>query len=233
MTLKPFFTYYGGKYRAAPKYPTPQYDTIIEPFAGAAGYSLRYADRNVVLYDKDPVIAGLWTWLTRVSASEILSLPIKVEHVDSLDVCQEAKWLIGFWLNKGAAAPMKSPSKWMRDGTRPNSYWGETIRQRIASQVNSIRHWRVFNTSYEYVLPERATYFVDPPYQEAGKHYRYSASGLDFANLAEWCRTRPGQVIVCENAGAAWLPFQPFAHIKANESRRGGKQSAEVIWLNA
>ena len=35
--LKPFFTYYGGKYRAAPKYPEPVHGSIVEPFAGSAG----------------------------------------------------------------------------------------------------------------------------------------------------------------------------------------------------
>lgn len=39
--LKPFWRYYGGKYRAAPRYPVPLHRTIVEPFAGAAGYSLR------------------------------------------------------------------------------------------------------------------------------------------------------------------------------------------------
>jgi len=33
--LKPFWQYYGGKWRAAPHYPKPRHDTIVEPFAGA------------------------------------------------------------------------------------------------------------------------------------------------------------------------------------------------------
>ncbi len=35
--LKPFFCYFGGKWRAAPHYPTPKHAEIVEPFAGAAG----------------------------------------------------------------------------------------------------------------------------------------------------------------------------------------------------
>lgn len=34
MTLKPFWRYYGGKWRAAPSYPAPLHNTIVEPFAG-------------------------------------------------------------------------------------------------------------------------------------------------------------------------------------------------------
>ena len=35
MTLRPFFSYYGGKWRSAVKhYPAPEFDQIVEPFAG-------------------------------------------------------------------------------------------------------------------------------------------------------------------------------------------------------
>jgi hypothetical protein len=53
--VRPFFGYYGGKWRDSVKhYPKPQFETIIEPFAGSAGYSLRYASHNVRLYEIDP-----------------------------------------------------------------------------------------------------------------------------------------------------------------------------------
>ena len=54
----------------------------------------------------------------------------------------------------------------------------------------------------------------------------------DYEALADWCRSRRGQVIVCENVGADWLPFEPFITIKANESKSGGKVSREAIWTN-
>jgi len=44
--LRPFWRYYGGKWRAAPRYPAPRHDLIIEPFAGAAGYAMRYPDQK-------------------------------------------------------------------------------------------------------------------------------------------------------------------------------------------
>lgn len=37
-----FFSYFGGKYMRSTHYPSPNYDIVIEPFAGAAGYSTRY-----------------------------------------------------------------------------------------------------------------------------------------------------------------------------------------------
>lgn len=227
--LFPFFCYFGGKWRAAPHYPPPRYPAIVEPFAGAAGYSLRYPHLAVTLHDTDPAVCGVWDYLTRSTESEIRSLPIRVNHVDDLNVPQEAKWLIGFWLNKATPTPKLSPSAWMRGGTRPNSYWGEVIRERIASQVASVRHWRVVNRSYQGADPVEATWFIDPPYQGAsGKNYRHRIN--DYVALSEWCLRLPGQVIVCERDGADWLPFRPFRTIQVNQGPKGKAKSAEVVW---
>ena len=53
--LRPFFNFYGGKWRAAPHYPAPRYARVVEPFAGAAGYSTRHHDRDIVLDRIDPM----------------------------------------------------------------------------------------------------------------------------------------------------------------------------------
>lgn len=37
MNLRPFWRYYGGKFRAAPRYPKPTRSKLIEPFARSAG----------------------------------------------------------------------------------------------------------------------------------------------------------------------------------------------------
>ncbi len=164
---RPFFGYYGGKWRDALKhYPEPQHATIVEPFAGSAGYSLRYPSRKIILCEIDPVLSEVWRYLIRVKAKDILAIPdLALDgSVDDLKVCQEAKWLVGFWLNRGAASPRKSPSKWMRDRIRPGSFWGQRVRQTIANQVDAIRHWELRNCSYaECPTPRRATWFIDPP----------------------------------------------------------------------
>lgn len=231
--LRPFFGYYGGKWRDALKhYPAPRYGTIVEPFAGSAGYALRYADRDVVLCELDPIVAAVWQYLIRVKPKEILAIPDLAPDgsVDDLTINQEAKWLVGFWLNRAASSPRKRPSRWMRDGIRPGSFWGSRVRETIASQVETIRHWKVYNCSYaDCPEPGPATWFVDPPYQLAGKYYRFSSEGLDFSALAGWCRSRAGQVLVCENAGATWLPFRDLADVKTT---RAGRRSMEVLWTN-
>jgi site-specific DNA-adenine methylase len=230
--LRPFFGYFGGKWRDALKsYPAPQHDTIVEPFAGSAGYALRYAHKKVVLCEIDPVIAGVWKYLIRATAKEILSIPDVPSDstVDDLGICEEAKWLVGLWLNRGIAYPRKSPSKWMRDGIRPGSFWGQRVRATISSQLERIRHWTILNCSYDQAPTEEATWFIDPPYIEAGRHYRFGSAKIDFEQLAEWCRARPGQAIVCENEGATWLPFR---HLGSFKTTRTKKLSKEVYWIN-
>ncbi len=232
--MKPFFTFYGGKWRAALRYPMPEYERVIEPFAGAAGYSLRHWRRKVLLVEKDPCIAALWKYLIRTPASEIIRLPLwepGMTTVDSLSLPQEAKSLIGFWLNKGCSRPSKSPSAWMRIGSHAKSFWGKTIRERIARQVDHIRHWQVIEGDYSDVPNQTATWFIDPPYMSAGQHYACGSKGIDFVHLGDWCRARRGQVIVCEGPRADWLPFRPFIQIKANESATGGKVSHEYVWM--
>jgi 16S rRNA G966 N2-methylase RsmD len=231
--LRPFFGFYGGKWRDTPRlYPRPEYDTIVEPFAGSAGYSLRAASRKVILCDKDPVITSVWSYLIGAKAREVLSLP-DIESwgsVDELKVCQEAKWLIGFWVNRGVTAPRKRPSKWMRDGIRPGSFWGDRVRKTIASQLDGIRHWKVYNVSYEKCpIDSEATWFVDPPYQSTGEHYRFGSTAIDYDELACWCKDRAGQIIVCENVDAEWLEFRPLHNAK---TVRAGRVSNEVIWTH-
>lgn len=230
--MKPFFCYYGGKWRAAKHYPAPQYPLVIEPFAGAAGYSTHYAPESVLLLDADPTLARLWGWLATARPEDVLSLPdiAAGQDVRSLDVPRAAQDLIGFWLNKGAAQPMRTPSAWMRSGIRPNSYWGRAIRERIAAQL-PLRNWQAVQADYRAAPDVEATWFIDPPYVgRAGGHYKHGSRDLDYAALGEWCRTRRGQVIVCEAAGADWLPFRELGVFKANPSKTGGKRTAEAVW---
>ncbi len=205
---RPFFGYFGGKWRDTPRmYPFPKYNRVVEPFAGSAGYAVRHHYLDVVLVEADPVVAAVWRFLIGATRSEILSLPdVRAEaSVDDIDCCDEAKWLIGFWLNRGVARPRKRPSKWMREGIRPGSFWGERVRDRIADQLELIRHWTVVEGDYRSVPDgdEPATWFIDPPYEVAGRH---GSAGIDYDELGTWCRQRHGQVIVCEHTGASWLP---------------------------
>ena len=235
-TLRPFFTYFGGKWRIAPKYPKPVHDTLIEPFAGSAGYALRYPHLNVSLVDANEAVAGTWDYIIHASESEIASLPEYDGTWDTVDdlnhLPQEARWLIGWWLNKGAATPCKRPSAWMRGNAEclGENHWGPGVKARIARQQPHVRHWAIEHGSYADIGNREATWFIDPPYEVAGK---YPTRDVDFDHLGEWCRSREGQAIVCENVGAKWLPFEPFVSAKATHSRYRSGVSVEAIWTNS
>ncbi|CAB4162578.1 hypothetical protein UFOVP786_75 [uncultured Caudovirales phage] len=229
--IRPFWRYYGGKWRAAPRYPAPLYDTIIEPFAGSAGYSLRYPDRKILLIEKYPVIAEMWRYLIAVKESELLSIP-EVESVNGLPpwVPLGARYLVGFCLGDASATPRKTLSagmRWMQTRGQTNG-WTEQRKLNIAENLSRIRHWAVIEGDYSDAPDIPATWFIDPPYcGPPGRHYKHA--DVDYSRLGGWCETRPGQVIVCENAGATWLPFRHFAMLKAGLN---GKGSAEVIWTS-
>jgi hypothetical protein len=241
--LSAFFYYYGAKNSLATLYPPPEYRTIIEPFAGSAAYSLAYAHHDVQLYDMDERLCGVWDYLIRTPEIEILNLPnLPAEaSVDELPVCQEARWLIGYCLGQASGqGPQARWTTWAlnkwRGGVAPSDAWSKQCRHKIARQQRFIRHWRIHHKPWTAAPVRReATYFVDPPYQVAGKHYRCGADGVDFRALAAWCRTSPGQVIACEAAGADWLPFAPFRTIASQGrvgERKGHGKSREVMWTN-
>ncbi len=231
--MMPFFTFYGGKQRASRRYPPPRHGIVIEPFAGAAGYSMQYWDRLVVLNDIDPVITGTWEYLRRSEPAEILALPdLHVgQSTDDLPVCQEARWLIGWWLNKGSSTPKRRPSSFMLNHPEGGPYWGPRIRERIAGQVHRIRHWTIVTGDYRDLPNVPATWFVDPPYSRAGRYYRHGSEGIRYPELATWCQRRIGQVVTCEADDAAWLPFRPLMQIDGTEGRqKTNRARLEVVW---
>lgn len=233
--LRPFWRYYGGKFRAAPRYPAPQCSTIIEPFAGAAGYSLRYHDRSVILIERYPVVAEIWRYLIGASAAEIRAIPY-VEHVDDLPgwVPEGARHLVGFAMNSATVSPRRQMSAGRRQLAAAGGKfegWSDAHRECVATQVEAIRHWHVIEGEWHSAPMIDATWYVDPPYNNrAGSHYVYGPDQIDYSLLARACTDiLPGQVIVCENEGATWLPFRPFAAIKSMPRPSGGI-SREAIW---
>jgi hypothetical protein len=238
--LRPFFSYYGSKWRAAPRYPAPLYREVVEPFAGSSGYSVRHsAHRAVTLIDSYPPVAGTWRYLIAATPEEIRRLPLiePGQPVGDLAVCQEARWLIGWWLNKGTEMPRRTLSAWAshRDPRYPApasvQFWGPEIRERVAQQVDSIKHWTVVEGDWRNQPNREATWFVDPPYSgPAGQRYRHNE--VDFAALAEWCKSRDGQVIACDQASATWLPFDHLATARSTPGRqKSSSTSVEGVWL--
>lgn len=233
--MKPMFSYFGSKYKLAKRYGSPRYDTVIEPFAGSAAYSLFWEPKRVILVDKNPVITSMWKYLVSATEEEILSLPQDFESVNELDIPQGAKHLIGFWIGKGKASPGITKSKWGKQyaDAIDCKVWNAAVRKRIAAQLGKIRHWEVIDGDYTQAPDIEAHWFIDPPYIAAGR--RYPVRDVSYDALAEWSQERKGFVQVCENEGATWLPFQPFHsvntyHHMKKDGIRSAKYSHEVLY---
>lgn len=228
--LKPFINYYGGKFRCAPMYPDPSFNVIIEPFAGAAGYSLRHYKKKVILYEKYDDLVEMWRFLISSSESDIMSLPVYFEDLQKVNIPQGAKVLIGFLLNTGTTRPCKTKSKWAKEYSTSSQFWGEKRRERIAKQVIQIKHWEIYKIEdYSMIPQETATWFIDPPYQKQGIHYVHGSSEINFNALGSWCKQRKGEVIVCEQEGADWLPWNNTKEIKGNNKTKTSKE----VWFYA
>lgn len=232
--LRPFWRYYGAKWRIAPRYPKPRHRTIIEPFAGAAGYSLHYPDHDVILVEKYHVIAEIWRWLIAATHDEVMTIPV-VDTIADLPawVPDGARWLAGMCMRPQSSRPAAELADVLKRRRRsPVEGWTEAMRARVASQVGAIRHWRIIEASYDEadysMVPNRgATWFVDPPYRgKPGRRYVHTSSRIDYAALATWCKTRRGQTIVCAAARDTWLPFSAFGSVNGVS----GLPSREAIW---
>jgi 16S rRNA G966 N2-methylase RsmD len=85
--------------------------------------------------------------------------------------------------------------------------WDSACR-RLYWMSQRCKHWKVTNMDYRDLPNPDATWFVDPPYNnKAGGLYKHNHTGIDYAELGQWCLNRQGHLIVCENTGADWLPF--------------------------
>jgi len=216
------FGYFGTKHHLAASYPPPIHDTIIEPFAGAAGYAMHSDNwtRNVVLVDKNPDVIAVWKWLQAASAEDVLALPDIEYGPYPVPKGSPPKFLME-WSQGSPSGNPNVVSTWMaRDWPRN--------RSRIAANVHKIKHWQIIEGDYTAAPDVEATWVIDPPYQHQGHQYKTGSVGIDYERLAEWSIIRCGQIIVCEQEGADWLPFRHHKSMKT----QANKTRSEVVWMN-
>jgi site-specific DNA-adenine methylase len=228
------FYFYGGKRRLARSYPAPKYGVIVEPFAGSAAYSVthlmpargRPTLDKVILIEKDKRVYDTWMKLLAMDVEEILSYPIPKAGERTSD----------FLVMTSAVSNRIARQKEMVVTTRM-----PVVLERMFKQIaNVLPHVKgrveIINGDYTEAEDIEATWFVDPPYhvgsraQQRGMGYAEGCNShaLDYMALADWCRARRGQKIVCEQDGADWLPFE---HLRWARDSIGNK-AAEVVWLD-
>lgn len=217
------FSYYGSKSKIVDYYPPPKHQRIIEPFAGSARYSLKYWKNDVTILDKNEKVINTWKWLQKCNKNDILKLPKLKTGLDirKINLTEEERTFLSFQVASGR--PSYIVTKFM-----DYDNWNQKVYKRIADQLEHIRHWNIVLGDYTNLENTVATWFVDPPYMFGGEHYAESNKSINFTELAEWCKSRNGQVIVCENTKADWLPFNPLKQIQGACTTR----TTEAIWSN-
>jgi hypothetical protein len=225
------FPYFGSKKRIARHYPAPLGDVVIEPFAGAAGYSMHYEPKKAILFDVYDAVVRAWRFLIDAGnrgGDPIMDLPIIDPGCDVPDI--EGKELIGFWCVRGVESPRyKLPdSGWVRQ--YPDRFWGVKQRARLAAECVKVKDWEVHCGNFSDAAGIVGTWFVDPPYEQAGKHY--ARPFHEYNKLAEFCREQRDLVIVCEESTdsyfPSWLDFEPFLVHSTMQKRK----ATEVIWTS-
>jgi hypothetical protein len=94
-----------------------------------------------------------------------------------------------------------------------------------------MKMWTVTRLDYRELEDVYGTWAIDPPY--VGDYSKkYSTPPLDYEELAKWCRSRSGLVLVNENEGADWLPFKPLSLSVSSNCITTLKDSRplEVMW---
>ena len=213
------FYYYGRKKQIARHYPEPAYDTIIEPFAGAAAYSL-YGERwrrKVMLVEKDQRVVAIWNWLIEeASPASILRLP-------TLRVGESSSEFLHI-----IHAVTKQAFKYKTIKVTPvlERNW-EISKRTMATNLYKIKHWTVLLADYSICPDAEATWFIDPPYKSSpGNGYAHGSDHIDYSLLAKWVMTRRGQVICCEGQFGDYLPFEPLLTLPGV----AGKRSDEKLY---
>ena len=205
------FSYYGTKKKLSKNYPKPSYGTIIEPFAGAAMYSL-FDDNwknEVILNDKYDKVFNAWNYLiNKATLSDIKGLPKLTQglKLNDLNLSEDEKDLLGFYANPSSAVPKKTVTK------RGEISW-ERHHNFLINNLHKIKHWKVYNKSYDELDNIKGTWYIDPPYEKQGIYYKHNSKTINYKELGEWCLSRKGEIIVCENMGATWLDFKPLVDL--------------------
>lgn len=228
------FYYYGAKNQLARYYQKPDYDTIIEPFAGSAAYSMYHLQNNdnlsCILIEKDIRVYKLWEFLLDASVKDIEDYPVP-------NIGQKTN---DFLIMTCAASNSISKCNNLTYTDRLARVF-EIQKKRLLKFIDIKDRVSVCNTDYANIDNMEATWFIDPPYQvnslsnpntifSNGNGYSKGcdADSLDFNELSKFCISRSGQTIVCEKEGADWMEFEFLRKSKTSLN----KNYNEVVWYN-
>lgn len=214
------FYYYGAKNMLAKHYPAPNYNLIIEPFAGSAAYScyhlLKNENMKCIISDKDNDVAETWNFLLNCSENDILNY--KTPEIND--------YAYDFLIKTCSVSNASSKCIKMKYTERIDKIF--QIQKRKILNLFKIRDRITFiHQDYKNIENYKGTWFIDPPYMilknnntvfQNGNGYskKCNSDMLNFNELSHYCLERNGEIIVCEKFGANWLQFETFKKNKTS-----------------
>lgn len=231
--INPLMKWYGTKFMSSRHYPAPLPDLpIIEPFAGSAGYSCRYHEHDVILYDINPVLTELWQWILNEATSEsILAIPVGLPvgtDITTLGLSRGQQLLLKHWQRTNNVGPCMTTSPWgHKSGQFTNS-----CRERLSKQIPLVKHWKFQEPDWSI----RGTWMIDPPYKY---NYQYGVKDFDYDKLVDNISRIPqgSLVIACEAVAKTgeipdYLPFE-FSHSQVTSRRKttNNHHSKELVFV--
>jgi site-specific DNA-adenine methylase len=216
------FYYYGRKKQIAKHYPEPNYDCIVEPFAGSAAYSF-FGDnwkKQILLIEKDEKVSAIWEWLINEAT------PNLIKNMPDLKPGEKSSEFLHII---HAATKMAFKYKTIKVTPVLARNW-EISKRVMAENLWKIKHWEIACGDYTAAPNVEATWFIDPPYMsDPGMGYNYSSAEMDYLYLAEWCMERRGEIICCEGEYGKYLPFVTLLELKGV----AGKSSKEKVFYKS
>lgn len=232
--IGPLLKWYGSKWQSSRHYPAPlPGSTIYEPFCGGAGYSCRYHENSVVIWDNHPRLQELWCWLIYTATSQdILDIPLGVPEgtdIGTLGLSWGQTQLLRHWQRTNNVGACMTISPW---GNKTGQ-WVNSTRSRLAEEIHAIKHWQFAMPDWD----KPGTWYIDPPYQF---NYQYGQKGFDYPRLVSHIAQIPqGSLViaseaVCPKTGQipTYLPFEP-SHRQVTSRRKSTQShhSKELVFV--
>lgn len=229
----PLFKWFGSKWLSSRKYPTPEEDSIFEPFAGSASFSLRHWKKKICIYEENKHLQDLWKWLiNEATNTSIMEIPCNLPtgfNIKSLDISYGQMLLLKNWQRTNNYGNCWTISPW---GNKPGQ-WTLNTKNRVARDVEFVKDWKFEKPSYT----EGGFYFIDPPYQY---NYNYGFKQFDYIELLSDIKKIPaGHILACEaicpKTGTVpnYLPFKFFGdRITSRRKKENNHHSKELMYFD-
>jgi site-specific DNA-adenine methylase len=232
--IGPLFKWYGSKHTSSKHYPAPIPGLpVFEPYAGSAGYSQRYHDQKIVLWEINPRLQELWCWLIyKASPDDIRNIPLNIPEgtdIRTMGLDWGQQLLLKNWQRTNNLSECWTISSWGNS----SGQWTQFSRDRLADQIGAIKHWEFRQPQWT----EQGTWHLDPPYRY---NYQYGVKDFDYNKLVDNINQIPqgSLIIACEAVGKGgevpnYLPFQP-SHSQVTSRRKASNNhhSKELVYVH-